>query len=504
MRIYVVLSHTALLGLAGALLPGCPPLDSPDLAPRPGGDATHLLRLVHISDPQIVDEESPARSVRTDGLIPVSWRPQEAYAVHTLDATLQRINDIHDTGRPVDFVVVTGDLTELAQYNELQWFVDTMDGKTVTPDSGAADGIEREADAARNPKLPYAAAGLDPAIPWYTCYGNHDGLAAGNFAIDRRAADPVDWHAPLLPVVASTLGYHLLDPDWNFMLPTADASPAVIEGGGPPLRPGSIQIDLAALEAGPIPPDPARRFLNKRDFIALHLASTSVPAGHGFSRRALALRETWFSARPVPDVPLRLIVFDTVAAGPHYGLPLYFGALTREHLEQFIVPELDAAVAAGEWVILASHHPPADFSIPFLGETVSTREFRATVSGYPGVVAHLIGHTHRNHAATIPGPYPYLEIETSSLIDFPQEGRMLDLFLEADGESIRVESTLFSHAEAPTTLSAEAYRRALIDLGLRKKRPGTGKRDPALPVHPEPENPRGTAADRNFSVVLPR
>lgn len=502
----IVWSMAALLAVA---LAGCPALETPDLSPQPDATGTHLVRLAHISDIHILDEESPARSVRTDDLINVSWRPQESYSVQTLDATLQRINAIHAEGRtadrPVDFVLATGDLTDLAQHNELAWFLATMDGKMVTPDSGVLDGADRPLPDAINPKLPYNAVGLDPAIPWYTCYGNHDGLATGNFPINRDLPNPQDWFAPLFPIVADVIGFHALDPLWNSMLPTADLSPAALSGRGPILLPDSQQIDLAALEAGPIEPDPARRFLSSRDFIQQHLASSTPPRGHGLTRRSLARNETWYTARPVPNVPLRLIVFDTVAAGPYYGLPLYYGALSREHLENFIIPALGAATAAGEWIILASHHPSEDFSLPFPADTVSTAEFRALLSSYPGVVLHLAGHTHRNHASVIPGAYPYLEIETGAIIDYPQEGRILDLFLEDGGDTIRVESRMFSHADAPTAFSAESYRRARIDALTRKIEPAT-KGEAA---HPHEGmgvtgDPRGTNADRDFSFRLAR
>lgn len=486
--------QTALAVAFILVLAGCPPLETPDLTPEPNPQGPHLIRLVHISDPQIVDEESPARSVRTDDLISVSWRPQEAYGIHTLDATLQRINAIHasgkGSGRPVDAVLMTGDLIDLAQLNELQWFMDTMDGETVTADSGALDGGTRNSNPALNPKLPYDAEGLSPDIPWYTCFGNHDGLATGNFPIDRGAENPEDWVAPIFSIVAETIGYHLFDPAQDFMLPTADQSPAIVLGSGPMLLPESQQIDLAGLEAGPIDADPARRFLSNRDFIARHLASTSNPPGHGFTQRSLARGETWYSTRPVASIPVRLVVFDTVATGAHYGFPLFYGALLRAHLEQFIVPELEAAQDAGEWVILASHHPAEDFSIPFPDETVGTDEFRTLVSGHPNIIAHLAGHTHRNRARIVPGANPYLEIETCAIIDYPQEGRVLDIFIEDDGETIRVESTMFSHAEAPTTFSAESYRRALIDTGLRSK---AGDEDPA-----------GDEKDRDFTWVLKR
>lgn len=471
---------------------GCPSV--PDLSPRPD-PGERLIRLVHLSDPQLVDEESPARSLRTESLIAPSWRPQEAWGVHTLDATLRRVNALHAAGPPVDFAVITGDMCDLAQVNELQWFIDTMDGREVTPDSGAPDGLDRDVPEAINPKLPYATEGLTHEIPWYTCFGNHDGLATGNFLIDRTAPDPEDWIAPLIPAVARQIGFHGIAPDWNFMWPVADQSPAVLTGQGPLLIADTLRLDLDALEAGPIAPDPARRFLSRRDFIGAHLDSTSPPRGHGFTDGSLAREETWYSVRPVPEVPVRLIVFDSVADGEGYGLPLYYGSLDREHFEEFILPELEKARAAGEWVILASHHPSADFAVPFPAGTVRAREFRRRVAEFPNVVMHLAGHTHRNQAAIIDGPYPYLEIETGAIIDYPQEGRILD-FYEEDGV-IRVESRMFSHAEAPTAHSAESYRRAAIDFGVRdaKSRAVEGK---AL------NDPSGQMTDRDFSVRLER
>lgn len=495
--------HPAIYFTWGLLLAGCPRPAGPELVPRPDATDTHLLRLIHISDPQIVDEESPARAVRTESLIAPSWRPQEALGIHTLDATLQRINALHEAGRPldrpVDFVLMTGDLCDLAQENELQWFMDTMDGNDVTADSGALDGDLRDVPDALNPKLPYAAEGLDSEIPWYTCYGNHDGLATGNFPIDRVADDPDEWFAALFPFVANTLGFHDIDPAWNVMLPTADQSPARITGTGPPLLAQGTILDLDALEAGPIEADPGRRFLSRRSFIEAHLDSTSAPRGHGFTEGSLAREEVWYSVRPVPEVPLRLIVFSSVASEGPEKLPLYYGVLTRAHFDDFLIPELEAAAAAGEWVIVASHHPSDDFNVPYPGPKVSTAEFRRTLARYPGVILHLTGHTHQNRARIIPGDFPYIEIQTGSIIDYPQEGRILDCFVADDGATIRIESRMFSHAEAPTTFSAESYRLAEIDFGVRdakalaKAKGVEGLRDP-----------RGTSLDRDFALNLAR
>lgn len=492
-----------LFTIALLLMSGCPRPVGSELDPRPGSGDTHLIRMVHISDTQIVDEESPARSVRTESLIAPSWRPQEALGIHTLDATLQRINALNaagkSLGRPVDFVLMTGDLCDLAQENELKWFMDTMDGNEVTVDSGARDGDLRGVPEDINPKLPYAAQGLDAEIPWYTCYGNHDGLATGNFFIDQRAPDEEEWFAPLFPFVADAMGFHAIDTDWNYMLPTASVSPARITGSGPPTLLNGTILNLNALEAGPIVADPGRRFLSRRSFIEAHLDSTSLPRGHGYSDASRAREEVWYSVRPMPDVPLRLIVFNSVATGEHDKLPLYYGVLTREHFESFLIPELEAAQAAGEWVIVASHHPSDDFNVPYPGPKVSTREFRQTLARYPNVVLHLAGHIHQNRARVISGAHSYIEIETGSIIDYPQEGRMLDLFVEAGGEAIRIESRMFSHAEAPTTFSAESYRLAEIDFGVRDAK-ARAKSEGKSGLG----DPRGQTLDRDFTVRLAR
>lgn len=494
----LVLTITA-LALPIIFFSGCPLLPA-SLAPQPDAGGEHLVRLVHITDPQIVDEESPARAVRLTAFLEGAWRPQEAYGVHTLDATLQVINQIHADGaaedRPVDFVLMTGDLLDSAQLNELHWFVDTMDGKVVTADSGTLDGPLRDVPAEINPKLPYDAVGLDRDIPWYTCYGNHDGLAVGVFPVDRDASNPADWSAPLALSAAFAVGLTAPGSPGASMVPVGTWSPAIYEDGpGWPFTPDGL-LDVPALMFGPVRPDPARRYISKVEFIDYHLQSESEPPGHGFSEASRASGEAFYSVRPDPDVPLRLIVFDSVIDRDTQGNPAHFGALTVEHFENFIAPELARAEAAGEWVILASHHPATDFSLNPSPDTVGPWTLRGALSRSPNVIMHINGHTHRHRAEIVPGPYPYLEVSTTAIIDYPQEGRVIDVFLEDGGETVRIESFIFSHMDAPTTFSAESFRRSRVHARL-----GSGK--VAFDGHQPPTISEG-AASHGFSVRLRR
>jgi hypothetical protein len=76
---------------------------------------------------------------------------------------------------------------------------------------------------------------------------------------------------------------------------------------------------------------------------------------------------------------------------------------------------------------------------------------------------HICGHKHRHHVALVDGTYPYYEIETDSIIDYPQEARVLEVYHDAGTGSFTIQSRIVSHMEAPTTLSQESFNRAEID-----------------------------------------
>ncbi len=519
----LVLLSLLCLPLVSCPRPGPDTTDLDPTGPTPDPDAVgdHLLRFVQISDAQVVDEESPARAVRGDFLINVAWRPQEAYVTQTLDAILQNINAIHASkaAPPIDFLIATGDLADNAQQNELRWFIDTMDGEMVLPDSGLPDGADRPVAPELNPKLAFQATGLAADIPWYTVYGNHDALSVGVFSIAFVGDDPTHWIAPQLRVVSLVLGLFNMIPPRSFLAPTIGQSPAILTGDADRADPVTMQLPLLQLQPGFIEPDADRHFLSRTMFIEEHFNSTSLPAGHGLTNDNLENGTVYYSAHPKSGVPVRLIVMNTVAPNPPFGLPADFGVLTRNQFETFVKPEIEAAQTAGEFVILASHHPSSDFDSTYFVNKVGTAEFRNYLAAQPNVIAHVCAHVHRHHVLEVDGPFPYLEIETASIVDFPQEGRLLDVFYDAPTETLRLESTIVGHIDNPTTLSAESYRRAEIDMTEASGLIREGERTELFPdpatlgiemKRYEPDDAEtmarrsGTPSDRTFSRVFHR
>ena len=70
-------------------------------------------------------------------ILPVQ-RPQEALAVHAVDATIRTLGAVHGpaTSVPLQLAVTTGDAIDNAQWNELQTFLTLFEGGVVSPDSG--------------------------------------------------------------------------------------------------------------------------------------------------------------------------------------------------------------------------------------------------------------------------------------------------------------------------------------------------------------------------------
>ncbi len=373
-----------------------------------------LTTLVHISDAQIVDEESPGRLTVAAEFSGSAWRAYEAYSTQLLDGMVRTINKIHVARQRIDFVIHTGDATDNVQINELRWFVAAFDGGTIDPLTGpdGRDAADRP-EPLLDPHRPFEAQGLyrngvhgdAPTIAWYGVLGNHDRFAVGVFPIvsdlsGRRTSPlPLQDRIPLtFPVVLDPVGRLA----FGAIMP---------ENPGPP-----PPIALPTL----VQPNPDRRYYTDREFVAAHLAAAGEPPGHGFD--AADPGRTWYSVSPNPG--LRLIVLNS--ATPLIERPTFVfseGAISLAQV-QFLRGELSRADARGEVVIVATHHPSESLELVY-GTALSPRSFRDLLNEYPCVKLHLCGHWHTNAVFDRGG---YVEMVTGAIIDAPQQGRVIEVW----------------------------------------------------------------------------
>ncbi|MGH7822907.1 MAG: hypothetical protein ACREQ9_24375, partial [Candidatus Binatia bacterium] len=210
-----------------------------------------------------------------------------------------------------------------------------------------------------------------------------------------------------------------------------------------------------------------REWINEFFFTEL----TPGPVGHGFGFSTNLLddddrNDGWY-AFDVAGGQVRMIVMNTLydgvrselhqdgatgtATGGHVRgneatnpIGLETGVMSQEQFD-WIAAELGVATTAGKAILAFSHHPDRSFSERRLGFPadggVTAVQLDELLGSTPNFVAHIAGHTHE-HVITACKPNdcpisgmggnanpanPFWRIETASLIDWPQEGRIVEL-----------------------------------------------------------------------------
>jgi 3',5'-cyclic AMP phosphodiesterase CpdA len=377
------------------------------LTGREGGRV--LATFGQLTDTHVRDEESPARVPFLDRLGPPltsTFRPQEAFSTQVLDAAVRALA----RERP-EAVVITGDIVDSAQENELDQALAVLRGEVVRPDTGGPgyDGVQAAAnpdpfyfrpdhDAPRHPgalaaaQRRFRAAGL--RVPWYPAVGNHDVLVQG----EVPASDAIEEVATGDRLVTG------IDP--SFQPPTLDEDEA----------PDAVRSLLADGElfgrTETVAADPTRRHLAPAELVERLADAAGVrPAAPGRLDYA-------FDLGPA----VRGIVLDTAdrAGGSR-------GVVTPEQ-----VAWLRRQLTGDRWTVVFAHNP---LEASDGGEAALELLGRA-----PRVVAVVSGNRHRNTIERRDGLWL---IGTSSLADFPQQARMFRL-REASG-GVVLETWMVDH-----------------------------------------------------------
>jgi metallophosphoesterase (TIGR03767 family) len=507
----------------------------PDLATSSAARARTLIAFAHFADTQMVDEESPGRVELVDFIggdpFSSSYRPQEGLMAHVLDQQVRAVRKLERgpvTGAPIRLVMTGGDNVDNAQHNETRWFIDVLDGgRPVNPDSGGrgtcglkrpprytgmrgggrfyepngrGDGPGYAPSPAANRRAvgrsvatrdyrglfeqmnrPFRPLGLG-RLPWYSVFGNHDGLVQGNFAQNELFDDVVVGCRKVTRYSREAL---------------ARIRPLLEGGVTAPEREEIIRItfgDFLDTWGFPrehkglyrtVPRDPARRFLRKKAWIREHFNTRGRPRGHGFSQANVATGEAHYSFRPAAGI--RFVVIDTVADNASSGN-------VDDPQFRWLDAQLAAAETRRELALVFGHHSLRTMNAPETGAHNGT-EVEALLRRHPSVIAYVAGHEHRNR---IEPHGRFWELVTASHLEWPQQSRVLEVAQLRDG-TIAIYSTAIDHAA-----------RARPDRARGAERLASIARELAL-NEPQAENGedgwvdrRGTPLDRNVALLVPK
>ena len=530
------LARTLTRGAAGALgyrpvveSPGEPHLVRTDLGGNPTADrATRrkaLIAFAQLSDVHVVDAQSPMRVewvdrfddesvVPTTGLFTSAYRPHEMLTGQIADAMVRRLNSVAAgpvTGKPLALAIQTGDNSDNSQLNEVRWNIDVLDGGQVRVDSGDLSrwegvhdgdptyydphywhphgtptglGLTLAADLPRSQRgFPVVAGLLDAArrpfqaeglsMPWYSAFGNHDGLSQGNFP-------------------ASTLQLNLVATGpLKLMSPPAGLSPAALVNA---LQSGSYAALLASLALTPsvrlVSADARRRLLTRKEIVQEHFQTTGLPVGHGFT----AENRTSGTAYYTFDKGLcRFVVLDTVNPNGYAD-----GSIDQT---QFNWLKSVLAASADRLVMVFSHHtsdtmtnglngPGLDTDTRVLGDVVL-----AELLAHDQVIAWVNGHTHKNQvwARPRPGGGGLWEINTASHIDWPSQSRIIEVADNRDG-TLSLFTTIVDHSGPASYAGSTADSTHLA---------GLARELAANDWHNRGDGYRGATNARNVELVLP-
>jgi metallophosphoesterase (TIGR03767 family) len=446
-----------------------------------------IASIVQLTDLHLVDAQSPGRVEFLDPLGPPftgAFRPQEVLTTHVHAAMAERINALAAgpvTGRAFDCIVSTGDNIDNCQHNELEWFIRGMEGGSLVPGSGtpgAYEGVQAEGwedrafwhpDLDDDPDgIPARPGLLEAAVaefetpgfgtPWFSTYGNHDGLLQGNLPV-------VDGLDAVLTGDQKIIGVQQGDSPLDFLgllLADPTAFAATLDRG-----------DYRTRQVGA---DDARRTASTQDWVHAHLDARSGagPVGHGFNSghldsphlgyafgiaegvTGLALDTGGYNSGSIGQAQLDWLEEELVSMHSRW-----FDAAGRQQRSEV---EDHVVVLFSHFTIGTLTGAPVDPARPDERRYLS-EEFVAFLQRWPNIVAWVNGHTHTHGIQPVPDPSGrtngFWEITTASHVDWPSHARILELVDHADG-TLSIFTTVVDHAaplvpgdgEDPMTLAS--------------------------------------------------
>ncbi|MES0873773.1 hypothetical protein [Sinimarinibacterium thermocellulolyticum] len=483
-----------------------------------------LLRFVHSTDDHIIDDDGQAINGASalDPLHPSfesAQRLQEEYADEVLNDMILRVNDCH-ARHPAEFMIVTGDIADLTTVAETRRFIDNLDGRFDQMSAFETACVERLGDGASAEEIAlqctrFTGRGVadtqapdpdpdDPSFQLILTRMVRQLLATEEAALSGRAADgstdpsrQTATRSPGLPQVlrcdagAGCANARLAMP-WYVAFGNHDGY----------VR-GTVALTLGVNELSQLT---GRHYmLDAHEFIDefYFTQPTPGPLGHGFNFADLSRRmdgdsrNDGYYATDAAGGRVRIIVLNTIIDGVDPRIPLDVlrnpfalsdGSLDRAQFD-WLKAELAASATRGQLALVFSHHPDLTFAeygmfgalVPI---EVTAAELDAELASWPHLIAWVAGHTHQHRirafkvsdgigsngeieaAVECKGPGPcvgFWQIETASLIDHPQEQRLIEILDNGDGTGT-IRASVLQHQFDRAKALAEADDRCALYL----------------------------------------
>ena len=489
-------------------------------------NAELMLRFIHLTDDHIIDDDGQAviGASLIDPLNPTfesAMRLQEEYSDEVLNDLIGRINTCN-AEYPSEFSIITGDSADLTTVAETRRFIDNLDGtfdqpsrfeekcradlalenlpeglkrlrctrftgfgvadtQSVDPDPASllfqplltrtvlqtlateqAATLGRAADGStdlsrqtfnRAPGMPEVLrcnAGDGACInnrlttPWYVVFGNHDGYVRGTLPVELG-----------INTAAQLFGRHFMLRQSEFI----------------------------------------QEFFNTR--------ASPGPVGHGFNFVDAARfndandRNDGYYAFDAGGGKFRMIVLNSIIDGVDARVPieslrnpaaLADGGIDRVQF-QWLDAQLRSALNREQLAMIFTHHPDLTFAefgtfAALVNIEVRAAELNGLLASYPNLIAWVAGHTHRHRVrafkvtdgvgsnGVISSPVNckragacrgFWQIESASLIDFPQEQRLIEVFDNQDGTGT-IRGPILGHGFEKSRVLAEADDRCALYL----------------------------------------
>lgn len=397
-------------------------------------------------------------------------------------------DDAAREAKPLELMIATGDLTDNMTLNEMRRYIDNLDGESGAPTAYEQHCGYTTHDSRGVPKLGAGPCTPEVQQAFATATGR---LVPDSQQPTPDMDDPTYQLAPTRSArqladtqLASLLGFsHHLAPG---LPPSLRCSSSEAECDNVKLaiphyavfgnHDGSVRgtvtmqqpFQAGAAAVGRYFFESQREVVN--EFFAT--SSTPGPVGHGFNHAGERLHDAddrndgWY-AFDAAGGKVRIVVINTIYDGVEQALHrdgatnaatggvvsgneatnpvgLEQGALSQQQYD-WLAAELSTTTKP---VLVFSHHPDRSFTERRLGRPADGGKTAAQLNELLGrhgnVVAHVAGHTHENIVrACRPGPggcpiggsggeptvaHGFWRVETASLIDYPQEGRIVELY----------------------------------------------------------------------------